>query len=273
MSNSTDRIETIVRRIVEPFNEISGEDKKIPVEALSVIKRHRQVARGVVIELLPFLDHLCRMDKKSPQFSIFSKAYSDFEKRLKRAEELETYLLFGITEPSRGGVKDSIYPLFLYLGVVESLGNTISDILVMLLVANGQDFHIERRYGSPRVKHAVSIMDLEEERVPLAAKLDFMKENGIKTVASSIDTRLRNDIAHLRLDVSLKIGNLQISVRGKRTWVAVNDALADLFAASSSVLKLLKIFAHDTGFTSAGASPVFGKDKTPKKSRTDRARD
>jgi hypothetical protein len=87
--------------------------------------------------------------------------------------------------------------LFTYLGLVETLGHTIIDIVVMLVIANGRDFHIECEYGTPRVRHVEEISDLR--KVPLTTKLNFLRDNGIKTLPSMIDSKLRNDIAHLNL--------------------------------------------------------------------------
>ena len=90
--------------------------------------------------------------------------------------------------------------LFTYMGLVESIGNTLVNIVVMVLVANGRDFHIECRYATPRIKHAISIKELEDERVPLTTKLNFLRDNGIKKLTAIIDSELRNEIAHLRFD-------------------------------------------------------------------------
>ena len=85
--------------------------------------------------------------------------------------------------------------LFTYLGTVETFGNTIVDIVVMLVIANGRDFHIECEYRTPRVRHVEGISDLR--KVSLTTKLNFLRDNGIRTLPSMIDSKLRNDVAHL----------------------------------------------------------------------------
>jgi hypothetical protein len=98
-------------------------------------------------------------------------------------------------------VSSQILDLFLYLGLVESLGNCYVDLLVMLLITNGRDFHIESRYSTPRIKHVISIDDLEKEKVPLTMKLNFLKDNGLENFADVVDSKLRNDITHLNFEI------------------------------------------------------------------------
>jgi hypothetical protein len=97
-------------------------------------------------------------------------------------------------------IKSDLFYVFSYLGLVESLGNSIVDLLVLLLVANGRDFHIECLRTTPRIKHALTIEDLEKEKVPLTTKLNFMRDNNLRFIASLIDTDLRNTIAHLKFE-------------------------------------------------------------------------
>jgi hypothetical protein len=97
-------------------------------------------------------------------------------------------------------IKSDLFYVFSYIGLVESLGNSIVDLLVLLLVANGRDFHIECLRTTPRIKHALTIEDLEKEKVPLTTKLNFMRDNNLRFIASLIDTDLRNTIAHLKFE-------------------------------------------------------------------------
>lgn len=106
----------------------------------------------------------------------------------------------------------------------------------MLLVASGRDFHIERAYGTLRIKHATSLGDLEKERVSLTTKLNFPKENGILELTSIIDTEVRNAIAHLRLNFK---GNL-IYIRRKPAHVLSYIGSRKLLKAIMAVNKLVE---------------------------------
>lgn len=73
------------------------------------------------------------------------------------------------------------------------------DMLVVLLVTNERDFHVERIHGLPQIVHAANFDDLEH--VPLAAKMAFLERNGLKETSKFIDRLLRNDIAHLDFNI------------------------------------------------------------------------
>lgn len=144
-------------------------------------------------ELEPYLDGLIT---RKANFEQFKKAYLHFYKRMRRAIRIT----ISLGKESQKVTSDPFY-LFIYLGIVESLGNSVVDLAVLLLVANGRDFHIECQHTTPRIKHAQSIEDLETERVPLTTKLNFIKDNNLNCLASLIDTDLRNDVAHLKFEV------------------------------------------------------------------------
>lgn len=153
----------------------------------------RQIGKKVASELKPFLDRI-RMQKAD--YQLFEEAYLNFQERFGRAAGIVMWL-----DKEYSKIPSEIYQTFIYLGIVESIGNTIVDLVIMLLVATGRDFHIECQHTTPRIKHAMTIKDLEKERVSLTTKLNFLRDNDLKTFASLIDTSLRNIIAHLKFDV------------------------------------------------------------------------
>jgi hypothetical protein len=147
-------------------------------------------ARRINSELEPFLNSI---RTKKANFELLRNAYLSFRKHGGRA--VRVFLDIGTAK-----VESDLFYVFSYLGIVESLGNAIVDLLVLLLVANGRDFYIECLHTSPRIKHVLKIEDLEEERVPLTTKLNFLRDNGLRFAASLIDTDLRNTIAHLKFE-------------------------------------------------------------------------
>jgi len=195
-------------------------------------------------ELEPFLNSLRAMDTSSRNFKLFKQAYSYFENKHKRAGKI-VHTIFQAERISSRKVKDVVYMLFIYLGVIESIGNSIVNILVMLLIANGMDFHIERAHDFPRIKHAASIRELEKERVPLTTKLNFLKYNGITELTSIIDSKLRNTIAHLKFDLKEN----DIYIRGKPAFVIAFLSAMRLNRAIVTTEMLLKQLAEETGLT------------------------
>jgi hypothetical protein len=158
------------------------------------------------LELEPFLDGI---RTGQANFELFKRAYLYFDKRMGRAVRIASSLT---VESEK--VKSDLFYVFIYLGIVESLGNSVVDLVVLLLVANGRDFHIECQHTTPKIKHALSIEDLEAERVPLTTKLNFIRDNDLSFLSSLIDTKLRNIVAHLEFEV--KEGN--VYVKGKKGW-------------------------------------------------------
>jgi len=206
-------------------------------------EKESEIKEKVTEELEPFLDGIRVMGITSNRYKMFKEAYTHFEKRYSHGWKILSFLL----KPEPTGIKEIIreaYLPFVYLGAVESIGNTAVDVLVMLLIANGRDFHIECRYTTPRIKHVTSIKDLEEERVPLTTKLNFLKENGVRKLTSIIDSKLRNAIAHLRFDV--KEG--EVFVDGKSVAAKIMVGLTFLLAGTSRAVYLLEKLAGEKGW-------------------------
>jgi len=188
-------------------------------------ERKAQIQGKIRSELCPFLESIQAAAQKSREFSIFKDSLLEFMNKYESKQKIfESMIGEGI--PSVTSRVGELYALFLYLGTVESVGNTVVDILVMLLVANGIDFHIECQHETPHIKHATSIRDLEEERVPLTTKLNFLRDNGISEVAKIMDSQLRNDIAHLNFQVKEN----RTYIRNKSAAEVLLLSVSDLFA-------------------------------------------
>jgi hypothetical protein len=202
-------------------------DEKILEEIIeSYNKEKKGIERKVVLELKPFIDGIYSMDTTSRNFKLFEEAYTYFSGKYDKKLNLFLSMFFE-EEDYSNTVTYSLYLLFLYLGAIESVGNTIVDMLIMLLIANGRDFHIEcRSFRTPRIRHVCSIReDLEKERVPLGTKLSFLSENGIKTVTSIIDTKLRNAVAHLKFEIKDEKVYVNRKLAADLTYVALKRLL------------------------------------------------
>jgi len=207
---------------------MSNEDTQDILKKLQqhVHEREAQIQRRIRSELNPFREGIRVAPSTSRNFGIFKESFLEFRNKYESKSKLFESILDMESLPSITSKVGELYLLFLYLGRIESVGNTVVDILVMLLVANERDFHIECRHATPRIKHVVSIRDLEEERVPLTTKLNFLRDNGISEVARIMDSELRNDIAHLDFQVK----DNEIYVRGKRAGETILESLIDLLA-------------------------------------------
>lgn len=135
----------------------------------------------------------------------------------------------------------ALIKLFQYLGLVESIGTTIVDMLVLLLIADGHVFHVERSYELPRIIHAKTFSDISPPNSTLADKLCFLENNGLKITSRFIDRKLRNDIAHLNFDVN-KHGEIVTNNCGKLNIDERLNHFSKMFIAIILVLQ-------ESGFT------------------------
>ena len=221
--------------------------KKIKAIRAEWAERITQMEEKIASELEPFFDGIRTMGASSSNFKLFRQAYSHFvEKRKHKSKTIFPMFEAWRAQRLSETLSDTAYSLFLYLGLVESLGNTLADILVMLLIANEKDFHIECLHTVPRIKHAVSIKDLEKERVPLTMKLNFLRDNGLAEFASVVDSKLRNAIAHLDFEIRKD----EIRIKGKKARILILLNLDMLLAALIKTTMLLEHFAQERGLAS-----------------------
>jgi hypothetical protein len=170
-------------------------------------------------------------------------AYFDSIKRIGRGFRIAASLN---TESTK--VESDIFYAFVFLGLVESLGNSIIDLLVLLLVANGRDFHIECQRTTPRIKHALSVADLEAEKVPLTTKLHFLRDNNLKFLASLVDTELRNTIAHLKFDI--KDGKIYVKTTKSARLLdrkEIDELLSKMVKGLIEAVRLIDLLMKEKG--------------------------
>lgn len=225
--------------------KLSPNEMKRRIES-GLEKWQKKIENEITSELTPFLDGIRRSGAQSRNFKLFKEAYKHFEKKRESKMKILGVLFptYPSPEISLDNIKDVVYTLFIYLGLIESLGNNTVDILVMLLVANGRDFHIESRHTLPRIKHAVSMEDLEKERVPLTTKLSFLEVNGIEKLTKIVDSDLRNAIAHLRFEIRKN----EIYVKGKPASSIVIEGMIEMNMGIKVVETLLSQLAEERGF-------------------------
>lgn len=176
----------------------------------------------------PYITKITKVTgKATPEYRRFKENIEEWNKKFRRAVELAgtvdsiqqlqipLYQQLKTTPEKRRLL--SVIGLYRYLGLVESLGTTTLDLLVILLIANRRNLHVERFHDIPRIVHASSFDDLDD--VSLAVKLAFLERNDLKETSKFIDTKLRNAIAHLTFRVD---GKGEISIPRKGTWKRVN---------------------------------------------------
>lgn len=181
-------------------------------------------------ELEPFITKITAITpKRSLEYLRFKENFIEWNERFVRAiemmgivqsiESFEPQLWQDLKTKPESQRQLSVLHLYRYLGSVESVGTTILDLLVVLLIANGYNFHVERVREVPRIVHAVDFKDLRH--TSLQSKIEFIKRNGLKKTSKFIDRELRNAIAHLSFKMDSK-GKTKIYRPSEGKWKNVN---------------------------------------------------
>jgi len=225
--------------------------KELGTRRQQIEKKLEQKKKEIASELKPFFDSVMSMDRESAEFKLFLNAYKYYIGKMSRSLSITEFMMADLQATvenlAKGRIRemnprDVVNFVFYYFSLIEVWGNSACDFLVMLLVANKRAFHIERSYKTPRIKHAHSMEDLEEERVPLTTKLNFLMDNGISSFASTIDNQFRNDIAHLNFNVEENM----IYVRGKPTLLTALLGGTEFLEANNTLMNYIERFSDKT---------------------------
>jgi hypothetical protein len=85
--------------------------------------------------------------------------------------------------------------MLVYLGLVESLGTTLTDMVLVMFIANGKEIHTH----GPFAKHVRTLEELRN--IDLSHKLDLLREEKLHLFGSFLNRGDRNLIAHLKFKI------------------------------------------------------------------------
>ena len=124
----------------------------------------------------------------------------------------------------------SIGNLLSFIGLVESLGNALADMLLILFIANGKVVHARLPY----VRHVNSFLELRQ--VDLDYKLDFLKEENLSVISKILNLDLRNAISELKFSVD---ENGIIYDRGNNV-IQIDQHITDFWEGVDTLMILLE---------------------------------
>jgi hypothetical protein len=133
----------------------------------------------------------------SERYAAFVVNSKDFYDRWQETKEIGEVLR--ILKGSFGGRErklESMTKLLAYLGLVESLGVTLVDMVLLMFIANGTDIHTRRPY----IRHIEKLDELKD--IDLSDKQKFLKHRGLKKFSRFINRKDRNAIAHLKFKIN-----------------------------------------------------------------------
>ncbi len=210
------------------------------------LRKDQEFQKKIADELRPILDKII----KSPKTDI-ALVKETLEKSFVPNRKMHNLMeaIFQANTPGEENptLTQQIHELFTYLGLVESLANYYVDILVMLVVASGRDFHIESMRDTPRINHVMCIEDLEKSYTPLKTKLNFLSNNGLKLFVATIDSSLRNDIAHFKIHLE----NGTILLRNKPVHEIISPSKDKIVNCINRTNWLLSLLAYELNVVSS----------------------
>lgn len=206
-------------------------------------KELEKIKKEYYLQLKSLIDSVIKMRRKSKISRAFKENLLKIKTQNSKIHQTYNYMAdqLDILEEELSAVPESSVRFFFniaffYLGLVEMTGNFLADFVIAHLIATGHDFHIECAYRTPRIKHVVYLKELEEERVSLATKLNFIEDCGITIFRSIINTRLRNDIVHMNFDIKEDT----VYIRGKPAIEMINSSIFKMLAARDAHDDLMK---------------------------------
>lgn len=216
-------------------------------------------------ELDRLINGFCSLGKNDRKYIQFKQSLDDWNKRFAKniqtigiVESIQKLTIPLMKKETSEGDRRllTVIGLFRYLGLIESFGAQLVDLLILLLVANGYDFHVEQRHAVPRIIHATSLKDLRDAF--LGPKIQFLKKCKLEKTAKVIDVDLRNSIAHLDFEINEK-GKVSAKSYGKkkkeidifqrinefiRKWIMIsfmfNDVQTHVFGVAGKKLSFKK---------------------------------
>lgn len=174
-----------------------------------------------------------------PEYQVFRKNCKEMWRKWKEAQKMSRILRelkTGVEYPSNE--LESMANMLAHLGLVESLGVTMMDMMLLFLMADGRELHTR---GYP-TKHVETFEELEKVW-NLDYKLSFLNSSGLSIFKKRIlDPKTRNIIAHLNFTIKKDSGE----IRGGK-----DNEIIDIKRKSSSFwegIDILNLVFEDIGF-------------------------
>jgi len=133
-------------------------------------------------ELDPLINGFFSLAKMDRKYIQFKHSLDDCNKRFVKTirtigtvESLQKLMIPLMKKEKAEGDRRllTVIGLFRYLGLVESFGAQLVDLLILLLIANGYEYHVEREHEVPRIIHATCLKDLRNSF--LVQRSNFLK--------------------------------------------------------------------------------------------------
>lgn len=178
---------------------LNDEFERISFEDLAkIFKPRKEIQEEVKKQLEPLFSDFYA---GSATYKMYFKYKKQFDAKIGRSNDffrtLTDTLKTVVADPKATCVNLALS----YLTAVELVGSVYVNMIILLLVARGQDLHLEPDRNHWYTRHVTSLEDLESPALSLSTKLDFLEMNGLRFFSKWVGRKLRNKIAHLNFQI------------------------------------------------------------------------
>jgi len=167
-------------------------------------------------------------------YEAFRKHCKDFYLKWKETQNVSRILRYLKTRVSYPDKRiESMSKMLAYMGLIESLGVILIDMVLILLIANKREVHTRR----PFIKHVATFDELAN--LDLKDKLDFLGTEGIHLFNEFINRDVRNDIAHLKFSIS-DSGEIQKRTRRGPKSINIDDEISKFWEGVDAIENIFK---------------------------------
>ena len=169
--------------------------------------------------------------------SFFRSISKEFYEKWQEAEEISEILRGLKSQVTYQSEKlKSMSKMLAYLGLVESLGTTLTDMALVMFIANGTEIHTRGAF----TKHVRTLEELRD--VDLNFKLDFLRNEKLNLFRTFLNRDDRNLIAHLKFKIQ---DNGEIR-KFDDSLIHIDDDITKFWDGADT----LKLVFEDIGFLS-----------------------
>jgi len=174
----------------------TSEERNRRLRETEIYKQTRERIKGIELAIHSIPEYKGFLSYGRIMRNNFAKCYEKWleSERISRIlRDIKTRDEFNCFRPE----SQSMIKMLVYLGLVESVGVTLMDIILLMLVANGKEIHTRGAHA----KHVETFEDLESIW-DLDYKLSFLDSVEISIFREKIINKdLRDKIAHLRFKI------------------------------------------------------------------------
>ncbi len=161
---------------------------------------------------------------------LFLDHCKEFYNKWKEAQNISNILKNLKTEITYNDEKvKSMSKMLAYMGLVESLGVTLIEMVLFLLIINKREIHTRGHL----IKHVTNFEELGQ--LDLSDKIEFLKSEGISLFNLFINREVRNIIAHLKFTIN---GSGEIRRKSNHSLIDIDNFISKFWEGVNAIERI-----------------------------------